>query len=44
MNGERWEIVMPSVRKQVERICVGLYFAAALLGMSVEAIAQIFPH
>ena len=34
---------MPFTRKQLELICFGLYLVATLVGMSMEAIAQIFP-
>jgi hypothetical protein len=34
---------MPLTRKQLELICFGLYLVATLVGMSMEAIAQIFP-
>lgn len=34
---------MRLTRKQLELICFGLYLVATLVGMSMEAIAQIFP-
>ena len=34
---------MPFTRKQFELTCFGLYLVATLVGMSMEAIAQIFP-
>jgi hypothetical protein len=34
---------MPLTRKQVELICFGLYLVATMVGMSMEAIAQVFP-
>ena len=34
---------MPLTRRQLELICFGFYFVATLVGMSMEAIAQIFP-
>ena len=38
------EIVMPYVRNRFSLICFSLYLAAALVGISLEAIAQIYPH
>ena len=34
---------MPFTRKQLELVCFGLYLVATLVGMSMEAIAQIYP-
>ncbi len=34
---------MPLVRKRFDLICFGLYLTAAVVGISMEAIAQIFP-
>jgi hypothetical protein len=30
--------------KRFELICFGLYLAAIVVGTSMEAIAQVFPH
>jgi|NGEPerStandDraft_6_1074524.scaffolds.fasta_scaffold70320_2 hypothetical protein len=35
---------MPFVRNGFSVICFSLYVAAALVGISLEAIAQIYPH
>jgi hypothetical protein len=35
---------MPLARKRFGQICLGLYLVATLVGMSMDAIAQIFPH
>jgi hypothetical protein len=35
---------MPILRKRFDRICFGLYLTIAVVGISMEAIAQVFPH
>ena len=35
---------MPSLRKRIHLICFGLYLAATLAGISMEAITQLFSH
>jgi hypothetical protein len=40
----RREIVMPYVRTRFSLIFFSLYLAAALVGISLEALAQIYPH
>ncbi len=32
------------LRKRLGLICFGLYLAATLVGNSMDAIAQIYPH
>jgi hypothetical protein len=40
----RREIIMTFVRRRIDLICFGLYLAAALVGISLDAIAQVLPH
>jgi hypothetical protein len=35
---------MPILRKRFDRVCLGLYLTVAVVGISMEAIAQVFPH
>jgi hypothetical protein len=43
-TGCRQEVEMVALHRRFDAVCFGLYVAAALAGISLEAITQIFQH